>query len=643
MLEGIMMRNMEKYAVAVRKQNGEIAVETGVYDGFLKNSPIKKLPFVRGVFGFAESLNLGMKALNISSEYYVEEEPKELSPKEKLKEKKRAEKRAQKQMHGSKSKGDELIAAITMIVSIALAVGLFMILPYLISEYFGKYIRNASLVALIEGAVRIVIFITYIATISLMKDIRRLYQYHGAEHKCINCIENGRPLTVDNVLASSRQHKRCGTSFLLYVVAVSVVIFFFIRVDNLALRLVLRIALIPVIAGISYEIIRLAGRSNFFLIQWLSAPGLLLQKLTTKEPDEDMVEVAIASVEAVYDWKAFLNENFPGSLEGYEEAVSDKAASDRAVSDTKDMDSQNAEDEKAEDTLDFDGTYRSLFVASCKKLRDVGIAEAENDARLLLEAACQTDRNTLLATPDRPVLNDELEVFLGYLGERMNRRPVQYILGTAPFMGLEFSVDERVLVPRFDTEVVVEEAMKHVHDGMLLLDMCTGSGCMLLSLLNFSNDTHGIGVDLSADALEVAQGNANRLGLNERSHFIQGDMWSAFDSLKENDSVADLKFDVFVSNPPYIATSVIDTLAPEVKDYEPMMALDGDQDGLKFYRLLLEGAPEYLKSGASVIFEIGYDQGEAVASLMERYGYREIRIVKDLAGLDRVAYCEYIA
>lgn len=188
-----------------------------------------------------------------------------------------------------------------------------MLLPLFLSDLLGKYIRNASVIAIIEGLIRILIFIAYIAGISLMKDIKRLYMYHGAEHKCINCIEKGRPLTVKDVKRSSRQHKRCGTSFLLFVVLVSVIVFFFIRVDNMVLKLVLRIALVPVIAGISYEIIRLAGRSDNIVVRIISAPGLWMQRLTTKEPDEDMIKVAIASVEAVFDWKAYLKETF-----GYE-------------------------------------------------------------------------------------------------------------------------------------------------------------------------------------------------------------------------------------------------------------------------------------------------------------------------------------
>ena len=213
----------------------------------------------------------------------------------------------------SGSRSDDIMMGFTVALSVIIAVALFMLVPFLISDLMGKYIRNASVVALLEGILRILIFVGYILAISLMKDIRRLYMYHGAEHKCINCIERGRPLTVKDVMRSSRQHKRCGTSFLLFVVLVSVIVFFFIRVDNLALKLVLRLLLVPVIAGISYEIIRLAGRSDNVIIRIISEPGMWMQRLTTKEPDEEMVKVAIASVEAVFDWKAYLNETF-----GYE-------------------------------------------------------------------------------------------------------------------------------------------------------------------------------------------------------------------------------------------------------------------------------------------------------------------------------------
>ena len=301
-MEGVMMKNKTKYAVAVRKPDGEIDVQVEEYQGICGDKKFAKLPLIRGVFAFIDSLVLGMRVTMHSASFYEEEEDTAGQPTAKEPEKK-----------ASGGRADDIMMGITVAVSVVIAVALFMLLPFLISDLLGKYIRNASLVAILEGVLRIMIFVGYIAAISLMKDIRRLYMYHGAEHKCINCIERGRPLNVKNVMRSSRQHKRCGTSFLLFVVLVSVIVFFFIRVDNMVLKLVLRLLLVPVIAGISYEIIRLAGRSNNVLIRIISAPGMWMQRLTTKEPDEDMVEVAIASVEAVFDWKAYLEETF-----GYE-------------------------------------------------------------------------------------------------------------------------------------------------------------------------------------------------------------------------------------------------------------------------------------------------------------------------------------
>lgn len=295
-LEGVMMKNKTKYAVAVRKPDGEIDVQVEEYKGICGDKGFAKLPLIRGVFAFVDSLVLGMRVTMHSASFYEEEE---------------ASKETQQKASGGKA--DDIMMGFTVVLSVVIAVALFMLLPFLISDLLGKYIRNASLVAILEGLLRILIFVGYIAAISLMKDIKRLYMYHGAEHKCINCIERGRPLNVKNVMRSSRQHKRCGTSFLLFVVLVSVIVFFFIRVDNMVLKLALRLLFVPVIAGISYEIIRLAGRSNNIIIRMISAPGMWMQRLTTKEPDEQMVEVAIASVEAVFDWKAYLSETF-----GYE-------------------------------------------------------------------------------------------------------------------------------------------------------------------------------------------------------------------------------------------------------------------------------------------------------------------------------------
>lgn len=295
-LEGVMMKNGDKYAVAVRKPDGGIDFNVEDYPGVLAGNKLKKIPLVRGIFNFVDSMILGTRCLNYSASFYEEEE-----------EETSVDKALDKVSGGN---GEKVLTTFVTILSVAMAVGIFIVLPYFLSGLLKDYIRNESLMTIIEGGIRIVIFILYILAISLMKDIRRLFMYHGAEHKCINCMEHGRPLTVRNVKRSSRQHKRCGTSFIFFVFIVSIVLFFFIRVDNTLQKVVLRILLIPVVAGISYEIIRLAGRSNNILVRILSAPGLLVQKLTTKEPDEQMIEVAIAAVEAVFDWRAFLSEKF---------------------------------------------------------------------------------------------------------------------------------------------------------------------------------------------------------------------------------------------------------------------------------------------------------------------------------------------
>lgn len=330
-LEGIMMKNKTQYSVAVRKPNGEIDVEIGEYRGVLKDSSVMKIPFIRGVFAFLDSLILGTRTLNHSATFFEEED--------------QVESGADKMFHKVfKDKAESVLVGITTAISIVLAVAIFMILPYFITDRFlNHYVRNASLLAIIEGVIRIAIFVLYVLCISLMKDIRRVYMYHGAEHKCINCIERGRPLTVKNVMKSSKQHKRCGTSFMLFVMLISVVLFFFIRVDNMALKVLLRVLLIPVIAGIAYEVIRLAGRSDNFLVRMISAPGMWLQGLTTKEPDEDMVEVAIKAVEAVFDWRAYQAEIF-----GYTEEEMAEETAEKAEAATEDDAEENAVKDMAE-------------------------------------------------------------------------------------------------------------------------------------------------------------------------------------------------------------------------------------------------------------------------------------------------------
>lgn len=289
-IEGVMMKNGNKYAVAVRKPNKEIAVETNTLPA--KKNKILSLPIVRGVVAFVDSLSLGMKTLSYSASFYEEEEE---------------ESKFEKKLNEiTKGHADGILNGFTMVLAVLLALGIFVVAPMLLAGFLAAKIENTTILAVLEGVFRLLIFILYIVLIARMKDIKRLFMYHGAEHKTINCIEHGLALNVKNVKKQSREHKRCGTSFMLTVMIISIIFFIFIRVENTLLRFVIRLLLIPVIAGVSYEFIRFAGKSNNIIINILSRPGMWLQALTTREPDDSMIEVAIASVEAVFDWEEFL-------------------------------------------------------------------------------------------------------------------------------------------------------------------------------------------------------------------------------------------------------------------------------------------------------------------------------------------------
>ena len=280
-------------------------------------------------------------------------------------------------------------------------------------------------------------------------------------------------------------------------------------------------------------------------------------------------------------------------------------------------------------------TYRECYEKGCLALQAAGIEEAALDARLLLEAVCGTDRNDLLVHGEQPVAPEAEEKYLNWIRQRAEHIPLQQLTGEQGFMGLTFNVNEHVLIPRQDTEILVEEVLKELHDGMRVLDMCTGSGCILLSLLHYSNDCEGLGVDLSAEALEVAGRNVLKVLTPEKAehaHFLQSDLFEKVEG----------KFEIIVSNPPYIASAEVEKLMPEVRDHEPRMALDGTEDGLYFYRRIIEEAGKHLVSSGMLFFEIGYDQGQAVSELMRTEGYCEVQVVQDYAGLDRVVFGTYV-
>ena len=292
-----MMKNGDRYSTAVRKPDKTIAVMEDKYESLTTRFPIFALPFFRGIFSFIDSLILGMKTLSYSSSFFEDDEDSKPSKFE------------EKLIKIFGDRLDKVIMGITMFISVIASIAIFMVLPMLFSNIIKMKINNHYIIAIFEGIIRIAIFIIYIKLISGMEDIKRTFMYHGAEHKCINCIEHGLELNVENVMKSSKEHKRCGTSFII-VMMISILFFMVVRVDTIWLRAVSRIVLVPAIAGVSYEFLRIAGKSDFWLVNLLSKPGLWMQGLTTKEPTPDMVEVAITAVERVFDWRTYLEENF---------------------------------------------------------------------------------------------------------------------------------------------------------------------------------------------------------------------------------------------------------------------------------------------------------------------------------------------
>ena len=537
-----------------------------------------------------------------SAEIAGDEEDEETARKnEQLTEEERSAKKAKE------DKQFKWLLYITVAISMVVSVAAFMFLPYVLASLIRGVGASEFLVTIVEAFVKLALFMGYMFLISRMKDIQRTFMYHGAEHKCINCVEHGLPLTVENVLKSSRLHKRCGTSFLFLVMLVSIVLhFMFVAVPFYWVRLLGRLLMVPVVAGISFEIIQWAGRTDSKFADIMSKPGLAMQKFTTKEPAADMAEVAIKAVEAVFDWRAYLKRNLTWT-------------------------SHMRQRRQKMQTLE------SLLKKGTTILKDNGLEEAGLDAWLLLEFKTGKNRAYYFAHGDEPVSDETAAEYLTLIDRRAGHIPVQQLTHQAFFMGYEFYVNENVLIPRQDTETLVEEALKHLGDVEKpeILDMCTGSGCILLSLLLERQDACGTGVDVSPEALEVAKKNAGILKVENRADFVESDLFSApyFCEKGGKDSG---KYDILISNPPYIATEEIETLMEEVRLHDPRKALDGMEDGLYFYRKITAEAGRYLKPGGWLLYEIGCTQGEAVSTMMKAAGFTGVQIVKDLPGLDRV-------
>lgn len=569
-IEGVMMRGSKSLATAVRTPKGNIEIDYKDNRPITKKHPILNIPFLRGFFVLIDSMKVGMESLNYSAAF-LEDEDEEPSKFELWLEKK----------FGKKS--NDIIIGFTMIVSFIFSIGLFVALPTGIASVFKKMGASYVVLNLIEAFIRIGILILYMYSISKMKDIYRLFQYHGAEHKTIFCYEAMEELTIENVRKQSRLHPRCGTNFMFLIMFVSIVIFSCTGWGGILERLVLRIILIPVVTGISYELIKWLGKNDGKLAKIIAYPGLKLQLLTTKEPDDSQIEVAIASLKA------------------------------------------------AEGIEDLDKTIEELINTGTKTLKDNGIDTARLDAELLLGNVIGKERLYLITHKEESVEQKQCDEFFDMIEKRRKKMPVKYILGKCEFMGIDLHVEEGVLIPRDDTELLVEEVLKNIGEDeeKQVCDLCCGSGAIGISIAYLRKNIKADVLDYYPIPEKVTLINIEKHNLQDRVSFIKSDLLDV--SIKNSK-----KYDIIVSNPPYIEEEEIEKLMDDVQKYEPHTALSGGTDGLDFYRRIVSQSREVLKESGILAFEIGYNQGEAVKSLMEKAYFKEVRVIKDFASLDRI-------
>lgn len=568
-IEGVMMRGNKGQATAIRKSDGKIEIDMKKIVPITKKYKFLNIPFIRGIFVLIDSLVTGINTLNYSASFFEEDEEEskfELWLKNKF---------------GDKS--NDLIVGGTMVLSFALAIGLFVALPTSIASLFAALNLNPVLLNLIEAIIRIVILLIYMYSISKMDDIYRVFQYHGAEHKSIFCYEADEELTVENVRKFPRFHPRCGTNFLFLIMFVSIIIFSFTGWGGFFERLLLRIVLIPIVSGITYELIRWLGKSENILSKVIAYPGLKLQELTTKEPDDDQLEVAIAAL-------------------------------------------MTAEGIKAKEK-----TIGELLELGSKKLKEKSIDSYMLDAQLLLGMVLGKDKIYLITNRDKEVSHKDEKEYIALIEKRSSKMPIKYILGETEFMGFDFDVEEGVLIPRGDTEILVEELLSIINEDeeLNICDLCSGSGAIGISLAMNRKNIKVDEIDNYDIPEKVTKSNIVKHGLENRVNFIKSD-------LLEEAIKAEKKYDIIVSNPPYIKASEIEGLMDDVKLYEPHVALDGGEDGLIFYRRIIEESKLTLNEKGILAFEIGHDQGLDVRILMEEAGFSNVKLVKDLAGLDRV-------
>ena len=584
-MEGVMMMGKTAYCTAVRDPDGNIQIEKKRINRSKHVARASKVPFVRGVVNMVGSLVRGTKALTRSAQVYGtdDEEPGRV-------EKWFAEKLKLDLMN--------VITVLGVVLGFALAVFIFMWLPrYLITvldKYLWKGLRASVWEYVMLGVFKLVIFLAYLGLIMILKDIRRLYKYHGAEHKTINCYERGMELTKENVMSCSRIHDRCGTSFLFIVLIINIavigVVGWYLKlhsIQNGALRTLasigVEIVLLPVIAGISYEVLKFLALFHGPVSKIFKSPGILLQKVfTTREPDEDMVEVAIAAFNAAME--------------------------------------MDADPQMRESSFVTGGLLSEMLADTKKKFAKNGIDAS--DAEWIYSIVLNVGRSEL--SRQRVIKPSETRQINEIIDKRLTGRPLWYIIGDVDFYDCNIKVDERALIPRPETEILAQQAVNTVEEGDKVLDMCTGSGCIAIAIAKHCRDKHVqvTAADVSDAAIMLAQENANYNSVD--INFVQSDLFSRVHG----------RFNLIVCNPPYIKSMEIPTLQKEVRDYEPRIALDGGEDGLEFYRRLAKEVTRFIVRGGLLILEVGEGQAEEVLKLFDKREYA--MVVKDFSGVDRI-------
>ena len=673
-MEGVMMQGPERIALAMRLPSGELYLKTKLKPA---DPPAMKVPVVRGVVAFARSLINGMTTLMESADILEKYAPEEYAEEET-----RFEKWVNSKF-GERTAWN-ILMSLSLVLAVVISIAIFVIFPTWVVNFLGRWISSSIVLNLIEGILRILIFIGYVVLIRRMEEINTLFRYHGAEHKTIHCYENNLELTPENAQQFYTLHPRCGTSFLVFVLIISLLLFSFLGWPNLLLRIVSRVILIPVIAGLSYELLKWAGRSDNSIVRILSYPGLMLQKLTTAEPTYEQLEVGILSLKAVLvDKDMPVIEGFvdkdgnmigdslwkPGS-----EVMSRKVHVDEEEIGPADEDSIN-EAIKFLDGLDENGytmvvlpsedsvslpqaiadhnkeeakssILQRRFTADIKTIENAlswgqaalsMVENGRNEARILLQYAVGLTQTEIITNSKELMDEEDFREYERCIHDRLTGTPLQYIVGMQEFMGLPITVNPSVLIPRLDTEVVVEEAIRIIGEKDWnhpdVLDMCTGSGVIGVTIAAKVPEAIVTMTDVSEEALKTAMSNAGLNGVNRKCVFLRGDM---FDALP-----ADREYDMIICNPPYIETDVIDTLSIEVREHEPKMALDGGKDGLDFYRIIARDASMHLRTGGVLVLEIGADQAGSVKRLlMKSKTWDNIRKIQDMAGLDRAVIAE---